>query len=259
MIANSSTPIINENIVAEQNKLRSDVSKNKNTCTSLGNALASIMNAALHKATEREVNMQDMMVAAEDIPEVVAAEDIPEEIAAEDIPDVKKFISLIAEGKIEINKQMMVQLQAIDEQVKATSQVAAELESKVTILDNTLKDLSKAINEIRQYIKTENLLFHNFPQPRAMMLSSLDYSCYMANLINQIFGPHLPFPVLPLHISTAHRLRTKSKKSIVTIVRFTHRHIKEAILARRSLLEGMNMNITEHLIPEKLAILTKKG
>ena len=241
-------PISGTDVIAEQTKLRGDIFKNTNTCNSLENALTSI----LHTALSRHEN--DIESDNESITDSL---DMDRTMLAEDIPGVNKLISLISKGKVKVDNQMLEDLQKLDKMVKDTKQELSKLADNLVTLDSAVKELSKFVKETKQYIQSENLLFHNFYQPQSKSLSSLQYSCFMANQINHFLGPHLPVPVSPLHISTAHRYRTKLNKSNVIIVRFAHRHMKEAIFARKHLLEGMNMSITEHLIPEKLATLKR--
>ena len=56
----------------------------------------------------------------------------------------------------------------------------------------------------------------------------------VANQINNLI-PNLPIRVSVHHISTAHPLPTKSKKSNVVVVRFANRYIKDMIYKYRHL------------------------
>ena len=83
-------------------------------------------------------------------------------------------------------------------------------------------------------------------------MSSLEFSKYVAKQLNTLL-PNLPIPVAWHHISTAHYLPTKSKKSVVVVVRFCNRNVKDMIYANRNFISN-GLLITEHLIDENKAI-----
>ena len=76
---------------------------------------------------------------------------------------------------------------------------------------------------------------------------------HVARQIN-IKLPKLPVTVKWEHISTAHFLPTKAKKSKVIIVRFANRCIKDMVFDHRHYLPK-SLGITEHLTPNSLDIL----
>ena len=86
-------------------------------------------------------------------------------------------------------------------------------------------------------------------------MTSLEFSDYVAKQLNTLL-PNLPLPVDWQHISTAHYLPTKSKKSVVVVVRFCNRNIKDMVYANRNSITS-GLLITEHLIDENRDICNK--
>ena len=128
------------------------------------------------------------------------------------------------------------------------------MDSRMNQHDVEIKRLKEDLEETKQYIKMNNLLFFNFKLPTGN-LTSLQYSEYMADQINKLL-PNLAQPVSWQHIDDAHRLRTRNINSNVIIVRFCNRNIRHEIYSQRaSLPEGMY--ITEHLTQENRKVLNR--
>ena len=76
---------------------------------------------------------------------------------------------------------------------------------------------------------------------------------FVAQQLNT-FLPKLPVSLKWEHISTAHYLPTKARKSQVIIVRFANRCLKDMIFENRHLLPS-HLGITEHLTDRSLNIM----
>ena len=163
-----------------------------------------------------------------------------------------ELIQLVSKGEINLCGKTLEKLTEIDSKIDVLNQLSDQLQDKWTKLDIAIKNYDRELEELKQYIKLDNLLFHNFPQPPTS-LTSLGFSCYMADMINFYF-PYLPFPVRWDHISDAHPLRTKSNKSNVVIVRFANRNIRHEIYSQRYSLPR-NMSITEHFTKDNLSVI----
>ena len=126
-----------------------------------------------------------------------------------------------------------------------------------TVLDTALKELKNELNNLKQYIKLDNLLFHNLRLPyNYKYMSSLQFSYFIADVINRLIT-QLATPVTWQNISDVHPLRTKLNKSSVIIVRFCNRNIRHEIYSKRALLKRSGISITEHLTDSNLAVLKK--
>ena len=167
-----------------------------------------------------------------------------------------EIASMIGVGKVSFSDQLLQELYVANTRIDANIKVGAELqkrwselESTVTFIKGELAKLIKEILSIKQYQKIDNLLLHNFSlPPNSNSMSSLEFSKYVAKQLN-ILLPNLPIPVAWHHISTAHYLPTKSKKSVVVVVRFCNRNVKDMIYANRNFISN-GLLITEHLIDE---------
>ena len=260
---------------AEQDKLHHAVDINISTCSAVKGALTSIVSAALISCEDNESTISDdsledevknqslesiKYIDTDDDDNTLLAND---DYIKEDIPGLTKLLNLLSEGKLVLSKEVLQQMQELSVRVDAASKEANELQGRLRSLDSDVRELDKKLERLqqelerlKQYLKLENLLFHNFPPPQTKNMSSLQFCMYMAEQINY-FLPHLPVPVSWEHISDAHPLRTKSKKSSVIIVRFCNRNIRHAIYENRAMLKRRGMGITEHLTPSNLDLLNK--
>lgn len=164
------------------------------------------------------------------------------------------FLASAAEGKLDLTDEIMKQLHQINVRIDELNTVANNLQAKWCELDNTLQLIINEIENLKQYTKKESLLLHNFPLPPAN-ISSLQYSMFVTEQLNK-FLPHLPITLKWEHISTAHYLPTKAKKSEVIIVRFANRCVKDMIFEHRHLLPSP-FGITEHLTDRSQTIMRK--
>ena len=169
-------------------------------------------------------------------------------------PDFDTFIKLAKEGKIDFTDELLKEIYNTNARIDAINEVANTLQDKWSEIDTTINIIKSEINDIKQYIKIENLLLHKFPLP-PKGYTSLQYSQYVADLLNK-YLPQLPVKVKWEYISTAHTLPTKSKKSNVIIVRFCNRNIRDAIFKAKHFLPK-HLAITEHLTEMNLAVLKK--
>ena len=178
------------------------------------------------------------------------------ETKREDISSLQQLITLISEGKIEISKEVFHQILDLQIKINAICETSSIIQERMVSLKSDFENYKKELVKLQQYIKLDNLLFHNFRLPHYKNLSSMEFSHYMAEQINFLL-PQLSVPVSWLNISDAHPLRTKSKKSTVIIVRFCNRNIRHEIYSKRELLKKYNITVTEHLTPENLKSLKR--
>ena len=169
--------------------------------------------------------------------------------------DMERFLTLVSEGKV--HKDTLEKVHGLNEKLEETKKSTDELQIKYSKLDSEVKEIKRALHNISQYIKLENLLFHNFYlPPNYKQMSSLQFSYFMAQQINYHI-PQLDFPVTLNHISTAHPLKTKRKNSNVIIVRFSNRNMRDEIFSKKHFISKRGCAITEHLTEENLNIFKK--
>ena len=166
---------------------------------------------------------------------------------------MQSFLASAAEGKLDLTDEFIQQLYDINSRIDKVNTVASDLQKKWSELDGGLKLLIDDVENLKQYTKKESLLLHNFPLPPSNVVTSLQYSMYVAKQLNT-FLPKLPVSLKWEHISTAHYLPTKARKSQVIIVRFANRCIKDMIFEHKHLLPS-HLGITEHLTDRSLNIM----
>ena len=180
---------------------------------------------------------------------------------AGDIPGVDRLLTYVEQGKVTLSDEVTGQLLNLNLKMDAITEESAIIREKWDLLDDKmichreeLDKLKKEHDELKQYIKQDNLLLHGFYLP-PYELSSLRFSHFIAQQINQ-YLPMLDVPVKWEHISDAHPLRTHNKRSNVIIIRFCNRNIRHEIYANRKFLPN-GMSITEHLTDETREILDR--
>ena len=230
-------------IRAEQDKLLQEIKKNDAHCKQVEGSLKSIVSAV--------VNARQSTSTANSKP-LTSVEVINNTKEVDEDAGVNNMLKLISEGEVNISDEVMKHLQDLTARIDVINEVAHSLQDRWSALESVTKMLEKQLNDTNQYLKYDNLALHKFPLP-SRHLSSLEFSHYIADLINKIV-PNLPLTVSWQHISDAHPLRTKSKKSNVIIVRFCNRNVRHAIYDQRDNLPK-GMGITEHLTENNLNIL----
>ena len=273
---------------AEKAKLIEELKQHQDSCLSVKGAIQSIVTATLASSYNKDTSSDSESVVTiikagnnssgdqrslESIHQIISDDEISstdsenvsqnednsdEDINAdnidEDIPGLKKLLELISEGKIKICQKVLNDLIEHNIKINALSQASSEMQDRWQQIINTQEEQEKKIDGVNQYLKLNNLLLHKFHLPKNR-LSSLEFSIFIAEQLNY-FLPQLPVPVHWSHISDAHPLKTKSKKSNVIIVRFCNRNIRHMIYENRDSLPGRLM-ITEHLTEANLGVLKR--
>ena len=260
---------------AEQKKLREDIENIEKECQVTQNAVKSIISAAIHSNdssvrsdNEDESNItvidiskddeDDDRMSLESIQAIVTDDEdcqSEEYKKVDDFPGLKELLNLMSQGKLQLSDEVLKKLNELAIKSDVLSKTLGEMQDRWQQLSSSVKEQGKRIESIDQYLKFDNLLLHKFPVPPTK-LNSLQFCQYVAELIN-FFLPHLPVPVHWSHISDAHPLKTKSKKSNVIIVRFSNRNIRHMIYDNRCYLTRRGLAITEHLTESNLDILKK--
>ena len=261
-------------IEAEQSRLKADLIKNEKSRCAIKEQLDILIDAAILANNDKAENEStDSSIDSSTATTVIQGDVSLESIQAIDVSDdeeylsddnsnrqdddarLKRFIELACKGKI--SDTVLGELQVLNAKLEDNNKVSNDLQNRWSELETTIKSLRKELSIMIQYIKIENLLFHNFDLPYGYRnMTSLEFSIYMAEQINH-YLPQLACPLSWEHISTAHRLKTKNKSSNVIIVRFCNRNMKDEILSKKHLLKKRNAFITEHLTEDNLKIYKK--
>ena len=245
-------------IEAEQGRLKGDIVKNQQSYNDIKGAMDSIMKVAVER---REDVIPPVEVVESDISsstanttiDVADLKDVEETAMRKEL--MSKFLSSVAEGQV--NEDTLKEIQSLNDKLEQNKKITDELLVNFNTLNCALKDLKNGLNNIKQYLKIENLLFHNFFLPPGYKnMSSLQFSHFMSQQINYLL-PQLDYPLSWEHISTAHPLRTKRKNSNVIVVRFCNRFMRDEIFAKRHFISKKGCAITEHLTEDNLNVLKK--
>ena len=248
---------------AEHSHLKNNLADNQNECQMVKDALQTLVSKALSsaavprndgsssveesdaqsikfdilsnysneiKSTKSVESIQEIVVTSddEDYHEPMNSDEANLESEIEKkIPGMKKLMGLISQGEVVISSEILNEMKELNIKMNAISKVSGELQERWAALDSKLVEHERELNDIKQYIKSDNLLLHKFFIPSGN-LSSLQFCYQIAQQINY-FLPQLSYPISWEHISDAHILRTKLKKSNVIIVRFCNRNMQHKI------------------------------
>ena len=161
---------------------------------------------------------------------------------------MRKFLDMVKDGAIELSDEIIKELYDANTRID-------DIQNRCANINDCIGDILSDINNIQQYFKIDNALLHGFKLlPKTA--TTLDYCIYVANQLNYYLKPYLPIEVKWEHISTAHWLPTKAKKSKVIVVRFCNRSVRDAILKVKHFLPP-HLNISEHLTSDNLDVLKK--
>ena len=202
----------------------------------------------------KTVKSVESIQAIDDSSDSSVQAEIPPPSEAVSISNLEQFLDVAATGKLDLSDELLKEMYNVNTRLDAVIKTAIDLQQKWSEIDTTISQLKIDIDNVNQYLKVEDALLHNFPLP-PKGLNSLQYSIYIANLINRLL-PQLPIKIKWEYISTAHYLPTRNKKSNVIIVRFSNRNIKDLILSFKHFLPR-HMAITEHLTQSNLSVFKK--
>ena len=250
------------NIETQQAKLKQDIYRNEQSYHSIKGSLDSIIMAAASAPVRNDDNVSEASSASTSSTVIENApvnnnsneSEVPVDPAKDDYI-MKRFLSAVAKGQV--HEKALQEVFDLNNKLETTKRTTDDLLVKFNSLSNDLKEIKREINKIKQYIKIENLLFHNFYLPPGYKnWSSLQFSYFMAQQINYLI-PQLDYPLTWEHISTAHPLKTKRKGSNVIVVRFCNRNMRNEIYEKRHFITKRGCAITEHLTEENLNVLKK--
>ena len=153
-------------IEAEQGRLKGDIVKNQQSYNDIKGAMDSIMKVAVER---REDVIPPVEVVESDISsstanttiDVADLKDVEETAMRKEL--MSKFLSSVAEGQV--NEDTLKEIQSLNDKLEQNKKITDELLVNFNTLNCALKDLKNDLNNIKQYLKIENLLFHNFFLP----------------------------------------------------------------------------------------------
>lgn len=246
-------------LVNDHSSIESKILDTNKECDKLKNMMVSLMQAAVSpvKAAVKTSALTSSPASSLTSIQEISEDDLTAlpskyDVDLENSELFNEFLSSAAEGNLDLNDEIIQQLHEVNVRIDELSVVAKNLQEKWSELDATLKYIIDEIENLKQYTKKESLLLHDFPLPPAN-ISSLQYSMFVTEQLNK-FLPELPVTLKWEHISTAHYLPTKAKKSQVIIVRFANRCVKDMVFDHRHFLPAP-LGITEHLTDRSQLIM----
>ena len=260
-VLNIPTDYSTKKVEVEQQKLYQHVESNQKECLELKSLLKRVLTTAVSNkkklsegssSTTSSSTYYKSVKSVDSIKEIASDGTITEDIHMQSL--LNEFTSMSENAELDISDEIIKELYNVNTRVDACVDVSSKLQKTWCELDSSITQIKSDIANIKQYFKVDNLLLHGFRYP-SQNLSSLQFSMYVADLINYVL-PFLPVPVSWQHISTAHPLPTRAKKSTVVVIRFSNRHIKDMIYDHRHLINN-GMLITEHLTDENKAVHKK--
>ena len=128
-------------------------------------------------------------------------------------------------------------------------------------LAEEVKKLSARLNNLEQYLRRNNLLFHGLVDlpslpDKPTTEDYINFYKYVVNKLNSLF-PNLSNPITVKDIDDTHELVTKGRKrgKKVLIVRFVSRLVRNEIYSNKKTLKETPIAVTEHLTAPNLALL----
>ena len=178
--------------------------------------------------------------------------------APEVIPSLYVLVNSVSKGEVTLCPNVLAKIQELSLKMAAILEVTGNLQDKLNLLTDRLDQIDLSIAQINadianimQYFKIDNLLLHR-KVPFPNFSSTLECCQYVVDLLNKLL-PSLPIPISLNHISTAHYLPTKAKRSSVVVVRLSNRFIKDMIYEHRHEASD-DILITEHLTDDTKAV-----
>ena len=255
---------VSQKVADEHQKLKDTVEANKSTYSRLQTKLKEIIVAATtpKKAPDQIEKVDASLKSIENIDEsnsegnavISINEDELSPPSNEPGVDINKFLECVACNELDVSDDFIKQLYDINSELDELRNTNRTITQRLKDLDDYITFIQAQINNILQYFKRDNILLHNFELP-PKHFTSLQYSKYCADLLNK-HVPNLPVEVKWEHISTAHWLPTKARKSDVILVRFCNRNVRDAIFNAKDTL-SKPLSISEHLTETNHVILNK--
>ena len=189
-IPNITVPVDSINsVIAEQLNLRQEMDANNIERLQLKKYVANLISIGKANARECETpSTSSSSTVTKTIKSVESLEYIDDSgDDAEGISpssSVGTFAEMSATCELSVTDDILKQLYAVNTRIDANIKVGnelqqrwTELESAVTDIKNNIENIIKELEETKQYIKIENLLFHNFRLPFGSS-SSCCSSCF---------------------------------------------------------------------------------
>ena len=212
--SNFSIPVDNlSQVMKEHSSIESRLKENNKECGLIKNMMATLLQAAVSPV--KPVSKSSALTSpASSLTSIQEISDDDATVVSNGgnsmsscVPDLEQselmhlFLKSAAEGKLDLNDEFIQQLYDINSRIDKVNSVASNLQNKWSELDGGLKLLIDDVENLKQYTKKESLLLHNFPLPPSNVVTSLQYSMYVAKQLNT-FLPKLPVSLKWEHIST---------------------------------------------------------
>ena len=129
----------------------------------------------------------------------------------------------------------------------------AELKEEAGQIKQHLSELDSRYEELAQYLRRCNLLFHGLrlPSPKVTGINFLNYILPQINALM----PNLDLKLTWEDVNIAHPLPTASGKKTCVIILFVRRLTVMDIYKKKRILKGTGVTVTEHLTKYNLSLL----
>ena len=144
----------------------------------------------------------------------------------------------------------------LSNQVNSMLKNLAELKNEAQLIKNTLSSLTDMYEELSQYMRRNNLLFHGLRLP-GPKVKGYAFIREILRQINTLLRHKLDQPLTWEDIDIAHPLPTSKNKKSCVIVRFVRRFTALEVFKVKRWLKGTGVTITEHLTKKNLELLDK--
>ena len=168
-------------VIAEQLNLRQEIAANNQEQLEMrkyvDNLISTVKaNTSLDNESSSTSSSSTLMKSTKSVESIdhidVTIDDGEASLTGSPACSVRAFAEMSAACKPSVTDDILQQLYAINTRIDANIKVGnelqqrwSELESAVTDIKNNIVNITKELEETKQYIKIENLLFHNFRLP----------------------------------------------------------------------------------------------
>ena len=152
-------------------------------------------------------------------------------------------------------------IDALERKLEASLTANAALSTQVRVLTGENAALRTAVENLEQYSRAENVIIQGVPLPPPGQEENLYEE--IPPLLNKLIPG---VDVKPGSFSVIHRLlslnssgapSTAGPKPPAIVMKFVRRHTRLNLLAKRRLLKGKQIMLSEHLSPARAALLKK--
>lgn len=148
----------------------------------------------------------------------------------------------------------------LEKRIEGLQKDNESLQSTVKSLTTRIETAIAGMDELEQHGRCDNLLLHGVALPTDGSREG-DLSLIVTNILNTNISD---LNLVPENISTAHRVSRGAQQSASSnpkpptiVIRFTHKSVRNNVLANRRKLKGRGITLTEQLTSRRAGLLRK--